>query len=153
MGEQDIKEHDDDDISVISLGITQLRRCMISVDSNKRKNSLTDLATRLGSVEDVIESLTNSLEHSYLVHIYHEQLNNYKADLSAVPQSELAMGGKSTDELFNRVAKMDKQILDAILKLKELLYPSKESTESVSDSESHGVRLLKLDVPTFHGGF
>ena len=153
--EQDILDQHDDDISVISLRITQLlRRCTISVNSGMRKNlflSLTDLATRLGSVEDVLESLTTSLEHSYLVHQYHEQLSDFKAELSAIRQSVLALGVESTDELFTRVAKLDKQIFDAMLKLKELLYPSKESTETISDSVSHGVRLPKLDVPTFDG--
>ena len=75
--EQDILDQLDDDIPVISLGIMQLlHRCMISVDSGMRKifiPSLTDLATRLGSAKDVLESFTNSLEQSYLVHQYLEQ--------------------------------------------------------------------------------
>ena len=73
----------DDDIPVISLGIMQLLHCcMISVDSGMRTifiPSLTDLATRLGSVKDVLESFTNSLEQSYLVHQYLEQLSDFKA--------------------------------------------------------------------------
>ena len=38
-----------------------------------------------------------------------------------------------------------------MLKLKELLYPSKESTETVSDAVSQWCEITKLDVPTFDG--
>ena len=51
---------------------------------------------------------------------------------------------------------LDKVIFDATLKSKKLLYTSKESSRTTShlppsEPSTHGVRLPKLDVPTFDG--
>jgi len=51
------------------------------------------------------------------------------------------------------MSRLDKGIFDAMLKLKGLLYSSKESAGMSSDPSltTHGVRLPKLGVPTFDG--
>ena len=67
----------------------------------------------------------------------------FKAELSAIQQSVLAMGVESSDELFTQLAKLDKQIFDSTLTLKELLCPSQESTEQIQ------YLMARNYVPTF----
>lgn len=65
----------------------------------------------------------------------------------------LETGVDSSDDLFDTISGLDKGIFDTMLKLKGLLYPTKESTSLPSEASptTHGVRLPKLDVPTFDG--
>ena len=65
------------------------------------------------------------------------------------------MGIESTDELFATIAGLAERIFSASLNVKKLLYPCKEAPVfeewSHATSASHGVKLPKLDVPTFDG--
>ena len=98
-------------------------------------------------------TLTTSPEHVYLVHQYHEQLNDLKTELASIRQAVLTTEVNSSDDLFSTIAQLDKGMFDAALVIKRLLYSSKDadSTSADSASTSHRVRLPKLDVPTFDG--
>ena len=118
---------------------------------------LADQKTRLEAVGSAAESLTSSAEHIPLLHQYHEKLNNLKVELSSVRQATLTAGIGSTDDLFGTISRLDDGIFDATLNIKKLLHPNSDTasvaSEPVTDMgvQPHGVKLPKLDVPTFNG--
>ena len=57
-----------------------------------------------------------------------------------------------SDELLTTITTLDKSILDMSLKVNKRLYNPKCTSEAtVSTHEVKGVRLPKLEVPTFDG--
>lgn len=113
-----------------------------------------DLRTRLDAIEAGSGPLTSSPEHVHLLQQYHEKLNDFKTELRPIQQMVLTTGVQPTDALFDTISKHDKGTFNAMLKLKKLLYPSKDSADTPSDPSptTHEVRLPKLDVPTSDGG-
>ena len=77
------------------------------------------------------------------------------AELGSIQQAVFTTEVDSSDDLFSTISKLDKGTFDAMLKLKKLLYPSKEIKSAGIQSDPiptiHGVKLPKLDVPTFDG--
>ena len=152
--EQEVLDKHNDERAEISLRITQLVwNCNTASDRKTLSHRLSDLEARLKIVESAPESFTSSPEHVHLLHQYHEQLNNFKAELGSIWQVVFTTEVDSLDDLFSTISKLDKGIYDTMLKLKKLLYPSKGSVGTLSDPipTTHGVRLPKLDVPTFDG--
>ena len=152
--EQDALDKHDDEVAELSLRITQLLRdCNTASDSGARKTlsrRLTDLKARLEMVDSAASSLTSSTEHALLLQQYHEKLGDFKTELGSIRQAVLTAGVDSSDDLFETVSYLDKGMFDTMLKIKKLLNPSKDSIGMSSDS-SPGVKLPKLDVPTFNG--
>ena len=157
--EQEVLDNHDEEISVMSLRIQQLnRRCSSVSDSGMRKTisrSLIDLQGRLASVETSSATLSDAPEQIHVLHQYSEQLTDLKTELGTIRQSVLAMGVESTDELFATVTGLAERLFDASVNIKGLLYHRSEVPVSKESSHtaptSHGVRLPKLDVPTFNG--
>lgn len=85
-------------------------------------------------VDSTTDSLTSSTEHVLLLQQYHEQIGDFKTELDTISY-------------------LDKGIFETMLKIKKLLHPSKDSVSVPSDPTlaTHGVKLPKLDVPTFDG--
>ena len=63
------------------------------------------------------------------------------------------MSTNDAGDLEETVSGHDKEIFDASIQIKKFLYPHKDSTSSTetTPTATHGVRLPKLDVPTFDG--
>ena len=153
--EQEVIDKHDDEIAEISLRITQLvRSCNTASDSGARKTlsrRLIDLETRLQMVESASEpSLALQSTFTFSTSTIHDQLNDFKTELGSIREAVLATGVDSSASLCSTISKLDKGIFDIMLKLKKLLYPSKD-TSSDPIPTTHGVRLPKLDVPTFDG--
>lgn len=155
--EQDTLDKHDDEVAELSFLITRLvRNCSAASDSGARKTlsrRLTDLKARLEMVDSASDSLTSSIEHIHLLQQYHEQLNDFKIELCSIRQAILTAEVDSSDDLFSTISYLDKGMFDATLKIKKLLHPSKDGASAPSDltSTTHGVKLPKLDVPTFNG--
>ena len=92
---------------------------------------------------------TFSLHH----HHYQEQLQDFKGELEAVRQSVLSMSTSDAGDLAETISGLDKEIFDVSIQIKEFLYPHKDSIAppDTTPTTTHGVRLPKLDVPTFDG--
>ena len=152
--EQDTLDKHDDEVAELSFLITRLvRNCSATSDSGARKTlsrRLTDLKARLEMVVSASDSLTSSVEYVHLLQQYHEQLTDFKTELGSIRQAVLTAGVDSSDDLFSTISYLDKGMFDATLKIKKLLCPSKDGA-SVPHDTTHGVKLPKLDVPTFNG--
>ena len=74
-------------------------------------------------------------------------------DLSTIRDDLLAMNLDESDELFRHEENYGRGISDCPLHIKQLLHAtaSAESTKAPTAATSKGVKLPKLDVPTFNG--
>ena len=158
--EQEILDAHDEELSMLLLKIKQLmQRCSSASDSGDRKvasRSLIDLGTRIASTETALSTLSGRPEENHLYHHYQEQLQGLKSELGTIRQSVLSLSSDDAAELLETIIKLDEQIHDASIKIMAFLYPHKETIVSeespaATASHGHGVRLPKLDVPTFDG--
>ena len=87
------------------------------------------------------------------LHQYQEQLIDLKRDLSETRSSLLTLELAESDGLASDLASLEKQVFDSSVEIKKKLSsstsPSMASSLPVPDSK--GVRLPKLEVPTFDG--
>ena len=83
-----------------------------------------------------------------LIHQFEEQVSDLKKELSSADDSLLPLDLDDSDELSLSLATLEKMLFDCSLDLKRLL-KSRVSESSACDSK--GVKLPKLDVPTFNG--
>ena len=157
--EQEVLDNHDEEISVICLRVQQLiQKCSSVSDSGIRRTlsrSLIDLQGRLATVEDSFATLPDTPEQIHVLNQYSEQLTDFKTELGTIRQNVLTRGVESTGELFTIIAGLAERIFSASLNVKKLLYPCREAPVfeewSLAASASHGVKLPKLDVPTFDG--
>ena len=150
--EQDILDEHDDEISALAVRLQKLiATCSTIADPDVRKipsRRLTRLDKSLSSIADQVESLTGDSSNTCLIHQYEEQVSDLKKELASVRDSLLSLDLDDSDELYVTVAKIEKSIFDCSLNLKKLLKSSVAETPTL---DSKGVKLPKLDVPTFNG--
>lgn len=82
-----------------------------------------------------------------LLRQYEEQLSDVKRDLSDIRNALLPLDLEA-DELYVTQTTLKKKVFDHSLQIKKLLH---HSSNTSSPSDSQGVKLPKLDVPTFDG--
>ena len=150
--EQDILDEHDDEVSALTVRLQKLiTTCTSIADPDVRKipsRKLTRLEKNLTSMNDQIKALTSDSGDSCLIHQFEEQVSDLKKELSSVRDSLLSLDLDDSDELSLSLAKLEKMLFDCSLDLKRLL-KSRVSESSACDSK--GVKLPKLDVPTFNG--
>ena len=63
------------------------------------------------------------------------------------------MSTSDAGDLAETISGLDKEIFDVSIQIKKFLYPHKDSIAppDTTPTTTHGVRLPKLDVPTFDG--
>ena len=111
---------------------------------------LTRLEKGLKSIDDIIS--TEAPERS-MIQQCSEQLSDYKRDLTAVYEELLSKDIDDDDELATFHSELEKTLFDISQRVKQLsITPVSESTSaSTSAPDGAGVRLPKLNVPTFDG--
>ena len=114
---------------------------------------LSYLKSNLLSIETAFLALTPESAELHLLHQYQEQLSDSKWELGEIRQTAFSLGAEEVETSVNA---MDKDVFDCSLQLKKLLFtltpgvipnPSTESPATITS----GVRLPKIDVPTFDG--
>ena len=158
--EQETLDSHDDNVSALSTQMKQLMMACFSADSSKRKIS----SKKLSRLENNITSMRNTIDSFdgppdvCLLQQHEEQLRDFKAELGKVSSDLIAMDLDDADELYHAQSRLEKEAFSCDLKIKKLL----ASTTSVSASsipatstpdsaEGSGVKLPRLDVPTFDG--
>jgi hypothetical protein len=111
------------------------------------------LKVRINKTQTAFSTLSKMPEETHLYHHYQEQLQDFKGELGAIRQSVLSMSTTDASDLVGSISGLDKEIFDVSIQIKEFLYPHKGSTTATdaTPTATHGVRLPKLDVPTFDG--
>ena len=150
--QQTLDEHDD----VIAELIQQLANaCTPSSNPPLRKiasRGLSHLKKALSSVRTAIASSEEGSMDVCLLRQYEEELCDCKKQLADVRNSLMSLDLEESDELSTLQATLEGEIFDCSLRVKKLLLASTHKSGSpTSSSDGKGVKLPKLDVPTFDG--
>ena len=149
--EQDVLDEHNDEISSLAARLQEfIVICSTIADPDIRKvpsRRLARLDKSLSSISNRIKSITGDSSDTCLIHQYEEQVSDLKKELVSVRDSLLLLDLDDSDELNVPVAKLEKLIFDCSLSLKKLL---KNRATDTSVSDSKGVKLPKLDMPTFN---
>ena len=151
-----LDEHDD---LVASLTV----RIMTLADSASRSSSTTTISerdllmrrcdrleTRLTETDTALSSLTR--EDTCRLEQHHEQLLDFKKEMSEINNKLLCLTLEGSDTLPDRVTGLEKKLFDCSLCHKELSRSSTTPTPTATGhSDPKGVKLPKLDVPVFNG--
>ena len=153
LAEQETLDAHDESVAQLGIRIQHLvTACSKSSDSNPRKiasKQLSRLKAKLSSVGDSIASLSSDTDNTCLLKQHQEQLSEFKKELKDVRNSLFSLDLADEDEVVQSQSAVEKAIFDCSLNIKKKLH-SPTSTSSPS-SDTTGVKLPKLDVPTFDG--
>ena len=94
------------------------------------------------------DSLSGELDNDCLLEQYHNQLQDLKRELSDTSNSLLFSNLEENDSTVELQTKLNKSLFDCFLSIRKSLKVSDLGSNSVA---SKGVKLPKLDVPTFDG--
>ena len=150
--EQETLDSHDDEMAVLAVRVQQLiTACTSSSDANPRKiasRRLARLQKSLSSVSDAIKALPGESDDAFVLRQHEEQLADFKKELSDIRTSLLSIDLEDGDELSELQTSLDKALFDCSLLIKKSLRPL---THDLPPTDSKGVKLPKLDVPTFDG--
>jgi hypothetical protein len=105
----------------------------------------------LATVNGAIDTLDGSIDNTCHLQLYQEQISEFRRELAEIRDSLLAMGLDDEDKLMEARAGLEKGIFECSLRVKQLLQATKRPATSSTMSDSSGIKLPKLDVPTFNG--
>ena len=159
--EQEALDRHDDDVTSLAVRIQQVVTLSSATPTNLDQcktitRKLQHLDKNLSLASETIGSLSSRPEDICRLQQHEEQLSNYKKDLADSRNSLLSLDLADSDELLGLHATLKKRLFDCSLQVEELLQPlvrarSHEPTPGPTHSDSKGVKLPKLDVPTFDG--
>ena len=159
--EQETLDQHDDDVTALTVLIRQVLTVSSAtpthIDQHKvLARKLQHLEKSLASVSETIGSLTSHSKDICRLKQHEEQLSDYKKDLADFRNGLLSLDLTEGNELLGLHAALEKRFFDCSLQIKELLRPHALAHEPTpaptsTPSDSKGVKLPKLDVPTFDG--
>ncbi len=118
---------------------------------------LDQFDARLSLENTAVSRLTSILMDLHMVDLYQEQLAEFKRELSEIRNDVLTISTDGSDALIVKVQQLDRQTFDLSVIVKRLLYDSDSHTKTLTlsssnpVSETRGVKLPKIDAPTFSG--
>ena len=151
--EQETLDNHDDEMAILAVRVQQLITLSASPssDTDPRKiasRRLARLQKSISSVKDAVTALKGDSDDAFVLRQYEEQLTDHKKELSDIRTSLLSIDLEDGDELNTSQASLDKALFDCSLLIKKSLKPLAHETTPI---DSKGVKLPKLDVPTFDG--
>lgn len=136
---------------------TRLQTLIDSADKPKQVDERKVIAKRLGRLQKCLTAVDDALTSREIdaprLKQHDEQLRDYKRELSDVNAMLFSLDIEDTDELVTQHAKLEQALFDSSVRIKEMskVHTPAPSTSSPSAAEAMGVKLPKLDVPTFNG--
>ena len=112
------------------------------------KKRLTRLEKKLSSVVGEVDKFDPKSVDRCLIRQREEQLHEMKLELSDIGKSSFIVSLDEKDELSVIQSSIDTTLFDTSLKIKHFL--AKLSADATT-ADTHGVKLPKIDVPTFSG--
>ena len=156
--EQNELDDHDDLIAELTVCVDKLITACSSADGTPRKLAARRLAHAEKSLSDLsaaIHTLSEDPSDTCVLRQYEEQLIDLKGELSDTRSGLLPLDLDDSDDLLVQLASLEKGIFDSSVEVKRKLSTSSPppplgATLSTS-SDRTGVKLPKLDVPTFDG--
>ena len=154
--EQETLDLHDDLVTELSLRVNQVIAAPSpSSDESSRRivsRKLTHLQKSLTSITAIIGDASAAPFDTCLLRQYEERTNDINKDLVRTRDDLHRMDLDDSDELFGLQDTLESQVFDCSVSIKKSLSSASAPVEtSTLPSESKGVRLPKLDVPTFDG--
>ena len=154
--EQDVLDEHDDLVAELAGRIKQLITACSSSDTTPHKIAARRLAhvrKTLSDVSTAVGALGEGSDDVHRLHQYQEQLIDLKGDLSETRSVLLTLELAESDGLASELASLEKQVFDSFVEIKKKLSSSTSpsTASSLPAPDSKGVKLPKLDVPTFDG--
>ena len=157
--EHETLDQHDDDVTSLAVRLQKLITASSATPTNSdhRKvltRKLQHLEKSLTVVSKNVSSLSSRPEDVCRLQQHEEQLSDYRKDLAEFRNSLLSSSIEEGDELLGLHSALEKRFFDCSLQIKELLRPSTDPPEPTSipaPSDSKGVKLPRLDTPSFDG--
>ena len=150
--EQEIFDIEDEEVNSLSLRMERLiSTCSSQADPAEFKIAMKRLNYLDNGIASVSESIASFPVDGdvCLIQQCEEQLSEYKKDFTDVRRSLLPFDVEDTSELGLLLARIEKALFDCALDARKLRHSRDFSSTSLPDSR--GVKLPKLDVPSFDG--
>ena len=154
--EQATMDRHDDDVSTLSVRLqvllSTLADLIVTPTSDCRRPLSRKLSRVQGGLTRLAEAVSDTpIERSLLMQC-EEELSDYKKNLAALYEELIAKDIADDDELLVMHSALERQLSTTSQKIKSLLVPTADSpAPTATDSASTGVKLPKLEVPTFDG--
>ena len=149
--EQTVLDEHDDSIAELAARTEQLiKLCTSASDPSPRRIASRRLSHVKKTLASIVEAVTTSgKDDTCLLHQYEEQLMDIKRELADIRNSLLPLDLEDTDELSTTQVSLQKEVFDCSLRIKRLAHNPADAPPLPPDGK--GVKLPKLDVPTFDG--
>ena len=152
--EQDHIDKFDDDVALIRLRLQPLIAAAPKLDSTAARKTLlrklSHLEKSLCATSDDLRSASDESDHSR-IELHCEKLVDVKRTLAAIHDDFLAADLDDSDNLFIQHSKLESLQFDCAHKAKKLLGSSASNIPASTSFTGKGMKLPKLDVPTFNG--
>ena len=151
--EQEILEAHEDTVSNMFTRLDKLAAsCNVESDTKSKlaTKRLEYLEKEITTIRASISALPAYGDHTCLLQQQEEKLRELKQDLSATREILLSLDLDEASPLSTSHKRVNDNIFSCSLDLRKLLY-SKDVKSHSSGPDASGVRLPKLDVPTFDG--
>ncbi len=153
--EQETLDDHDEDVAMLVAIIEQLiEKCSQTSSTAPSKTATRKLALMQESITTTQEAIDNLPENPSLpvLQQYQEKLDDFKIEMSALRDILLSISLPEDCELESKLTGLYKQLFNNGIVIKRLLCSASTRSIASSDStESRGVKLPKLEVPTFDG--
>jgi hypothetical protein len=151
--EQDVFDRFDDDVTSLMVRLQQLLSAKpgSSSPSINQKTLLRKLSHLEKKLESIDEDLTANPDDASLIEQHQEQSKDYKKELAIIYEDLLALGIEDDDDLIILHSRLEKVQFSCSLKTKKLLSSLSVGSTAAPVADGKGVRLPKIDVPTFDG--
>ena len=111
---------------------------------------MAPVQTGLNHIDEAMAPTDTPVERTLLSQ-YQEELSDYKKDIAALYEELVPKNIANDDELFVTHSALEQQLSSTSYKIKSLLVVSPTNTSTPATTDGTGVKLRKLDVPTFDG--
>ena len=135
----------DEEVATLEIHFQRLITACSSSSSTARKVASKRLTRINKGLLEIRNSLASISDDVCKIRQHQEQLTDFKSELTDVRKSLLPLDLEE-DELSESQSEIERSIFDISLSIKRLLQPKASPA-----AESNGIKLPKLDVPTFDG--
>ena len=150
--QQEILDEHDDNVAQRTARVEELVVVCSSKDSSQHKiatKRLKNIEKGLDTILSGASALPSVDDRICLIHQYQEQLSEFKAEFAVIRCSLFRFDLEDPSELNVLLTAIERRLFDCSLEIKKLLYV--HAPPSSSSLDPNGVKLPKLDVPTFDG--
>ena len=154
--EQKALDEHDDEVAALTITLQQLVAAHSpSAESGLRKTASRRLTCVCTGISAITGSLATTSDDICLLQLNKDEIKGHRIELSEIRKELTNLDLEDDDVLKINMMAVEKALFDCSLELCRLLQPNKPKdssyTTSTETSTSKGVKLPKIDVPTFNG--